>query len=526
MRNPVLLKNKFNYYKNSFLRHDLKSSITLLFVALPLCLGIALASGVPVYTGLIAGIVGGIVVSFISNSSLGVSGPAAGLVTICASAILELGSIDLLAIAIVIAGVLQLILGFFKLAGFSHFIPSPVIKGMLAAIGILLMTKQIPIIIGYNKPDFWSAELFNIFTFNHGFQHIKNLYQTSSFGVTIISVITVFILFILHNLTYQWSKNVPSAFVSVICGVLMAWLLNVFAPTLSLKSDHFIQLPQNIFSNIRLPDWHVMIQWSAQSALIWKTGVIICIVASLESLLSTIAIDKLDPFNRITNQNRELIAQGVGNTLSGLLGGLPITAVIVRGSANLEAGARSKLSAILHGIWLLLALLFALAFINKIPYGVLAVILIRTGYNLAKPAMFKDVYHQGKEQFLPFIVTIIAILFSDLLIGVLIGFIYAIYFMMKNQYKAGFIAIETPWNHTRKFELKFDQHVSFLNKRKLTEYLDKIPDYSMVELNGSQTSYFDRDILEIIQDYKSKAFRKHIELKLIEIPEVKTIGLH
>lgn len=495
-------------------------------MALPLCLGIALASGVPVYTGLTAGVIGGIVVSFISNSSLSVSGPAAGLVTICSSAILELGSIDLLAISIVIAGVLQIILGYFKLAGFSHFIPSPVIKGMLAAIGILLIAKQVPMVIGYNKPDFWSSELFNIFTFNHGFQHIKNLYQTSSSGVTIISVVTVFILFIWHNLKYKWSKNIPGAFVSVFCGVLMAWMLDEFTPSLSLKPDHYIQLPQNIFSNIRLPDWQVMIQWSAQSALIWKTGVLICIVASLESLLSIIAIDKLDPFNRITNQNRELIAQGVGNSISGFLGGLPITAVIVRGSANLEAGARSKMSAMLHGIWLLLALLFVVSFINKIPYAILAVILIRTGYNLAKPAMIKDVYRQGREQFLPFLVTIIAILFSDLLIGVLIGFIYAIYFIMKNQYKAGFIAIETRKNHSLKFELKFDQHVSFLNKRKLTEYLDKIPDYSMVELNGAQTTYFDRDILEIIQDYKSKAFRKHIELKLIEIPEVKTIGLH
>jgi MFS superfamily sulfate permease-like transporter len=253
---------------------------------------------------------------------------------------------------------------------------------------------------------------------------------------------------------------------------------------------------------------------------------IIFFVASLETLLSVEAIDKLDPYNRITPQNRELIAQGTGNLLSGLLGGLPITAVIVRSSANAEAGAKSKLSAFTHGVWLLLIVLFAVSLINMVPYCILAVILIRTGYNLAKPKMILGVYKQGREQFLPFIVTVIAILFTDLLVGVIIGIIYCIYFLIKHTYRAGFIVKEKKEGDSQYFIIDLALNVSFMNKKRISDLLDRIPQNSIVEINGADSVYIDNDILEIIQDYKSKAIRKNIKLQLTGIREVQNIELH
>jgi MFS superfamily sulfate permease-like transporter len=260
--------------------------------------------------------------------------------------------------------------------------------------------------------------------------------------------------------------------------------------------------------------------------LIWKNAVVICLIASLETLLSVEAIDKLDPYNRITPQNHELIAQGTGNLLSGLAGGLPITAVIVRSSANAEAGARTKASSFAHGLWLLLSLVLAIPLLNMIPYCVLAVILIRTGYNLAKPKMVLSIYKQGREQFIPFIVTVIAILFSDLLIGVCIGIIHSIYFMVKHTYRAGFVIREKQDGHSKQFIIELALNVSYLNKKKLIETLDRIPPYSIVVITGTKSVYIDYDILEIFQQYKSKARRKHIELVMKDVPEVATIELH
>lgn len=508
------------------MRHDLKASITVFFVALPLCLGISLASNTPVYSGLIAGIIGGLIVTLLSKSELSVSGPAAGLAAISTAAILDMGSIQFFFISVALAGVFQFLLGILKLGGFTHFIPSAVIKGMLAAIGILLISKQIPLVIGYDKPDFWRNELFNILTFDHGFKNIENLYYASSAGTVLMSGLALLVLILWKKYFSRRITVFPTSFITVLFGILMALAFQAWLPALELKSSHFVHIPEHVFSNILWPDFTVLWKSDHLSALIWKNAILICFVASLETLLSIAAIDKLDPMNRITPQNRELIAQGTGNFLSGLLGGLPITAVIVRSSANAEAGAKSKASSFLHGLWLLLAVLIALPLLNRIPYCILAILLIRTGYNLAKPRMILEVYHQGREQFLPFIITILAILFTDLLIGVLIGITYAIYFMFKHTYEAGFQLKQQHEGHLRKYIVDLDQHVSFLNKRRLSETLDRMEEYSLVEINGKDSSYIDRDILEIIQDYKSKAHRKHIQLTTVGIPEVKTIELH
>jgi MFS superfamily sulfate permease-like transporter len=516
-----MINRQAKFYFLSFLKYDFKASITVFFVALPLCLGISLASNAPVYSGIISGIVGGLIISVISRSELSVSGPAAGLTAICAAAIIQLGSINIFFMAVAVAGVLQILLGVFKLGGFTNFIPSAVIKGMLSAIGILLISKQIPLLIGYDEPGFWTNQLFNILTFNHAFEHLGNLYQNISTGAIIIVIVSFIILFIWEK--YLASKvPLPTSFILVFAGTLMAFAFKKLYPPLQLESSQYVNVPADILSNIKMPNLHAAIS----NAGVWRNAVLICFVASLETLLSIEAIDKLDPYNRITPQNRELVAQGVGNAVSGLLGGLPVTAVIVRSSANLEAGAKTRLSGFVHGLWLLLVILFATSLINLVPYCVLAVILVRTGYNLAKPTMVYAVYKQGREQFMPFIITVVAILFTDLLIGVLIGVVYAIYFIIKHTYRAGFVLKEKIEGMDKYFTIELALNVSFLNKKRVMEMLDKMPNNSTVEIIGTDSVYIDRDILEIFQDFKSKAHTKNIELLLRDIPEVETIEMH
>jgi MFS superfamily sulfate permease-like transporter len=516
-----LNRRKLKYYLFSFLKHDLKASITVFFVALPLCLGVALASNAPVISGLIAGIIGGLIIPIISKSELSVSGPAAGLTAICAAAITELGAIEIFFLSVAVGGLLQILLGVLKLGGFTQFIPSAVIKGMLAAIGIILISKQIPPLIGYDKPDFWSNELFNIITFNHAYSNIKSLFVHSSNGPILIAVLSFIFLSAWQKLLAKKLSFIPSSFVLVAFGVLMAFLLSYF-PLLSLDKDQFVTIPKNVLADIKLPYLEkIFSDWN-----IWRNAVVICFVASLETLLSVAAIDKLDPYNRITPPNRELIAQGTGNLFSGLIGGLPITAVIVRSAANAEAGAKTKLSAVTHGVWLLIAILLAIPIINFIPYCVLAVILVRTGYNLAKPRMIKGIYKQGKEQFLPFLITVVSILLTDLLIGVLIGIGYSIYFLVKHTYRAGFTITEKHEGHLKHYVIELALNVSFLNKKKIIQTLDKLPEYSIVEIQGSRSVYIDHDVLEIFHDFRSKAKTKYIQLILKDIPDVETIELH
>ena len=513
---------KTRFYFLSFLKHDFKASITVFFVALPLCLAISQASGAPFYSGLLAGILGGIVVSAISGSQLSVSGPAAGLTAICAAAIIHLGSIEIFFLSVALAGILQILLGLFKLGGFTHFIPSAVIKGMLTAIGIILITKQIPLLLGYDQPEYWSNELFNIFTLNSTFSHLGSLYKHSSAGAIIVAGLSLVFLIVWKNKLSKKVAFLPASFVTVVFGVILAFIINHYFPFIHLKPGHFVNIPKEIFAQVTFPKFNALPSNSA----IWETAVVICLVATMETLLSIEAIDKLDPQKRITPQNRELIAQGTGNFLSGLLGGIPITAVIVRSAANAEAGGKTKLSGIAHGLWLLLVVLFAIPLVNLIPFSVLAVILIRTGYNLAKPKMIRAVYKQGREQFLPFIVTVIAILFTDILKGVLIGMVYSIYFLIKHTYKAGYMIKEKKNGHISHFTIELAMNVSFLNKKRILDMLDKIPVYSTVEIIGTDSVYIDNDILEIFQDYKMKAHDRHIELILKDVPEVETIRLH
>ena len=517
-----LIPRKTQFYLTSFLKHDLKASITVFFVALPLCLGVSLASGAPIYTGLISGILGGLVVPLISKSPLSVSGPAAGLTAICAAAITDLGSLELFFVAVAISGLLQILIGIFRLGGFTHFIPSAVIKGMLAAIGIILISKQIPLLIGYDKPDFWRHTFFNVFTFRHGFDDITDLLAQVSTGAILVAGISLLVLMIWKKTFANKFPFLPTSFITVVIGVLLALALDKLVPALALKPSQFVVIPADSLSNFSMPDFGQ----AFGNSEVWKTAVVICFVATLETLLSIAAIDKIDPANRITPQNRELVAQGTANFLAGVVGGLPITSVIVRSSANAEAGARTRLSALTHGVWILLTMLFAVSIVNYIPYCVLAVILIRTGYNLAKPKMIVAIYNQGREQLLPFVVTVGAILFTDLLIGIAIGSAYAVYFLIKHTYRAGFTVSEHKEGHTMHYVIRLALNVSFLNKSRIQQLLESIPAYAILEIDGSHSVYIDHDILEIIQQFRAKARHRHIELMTKGIPEVETIEVH
>ena len=509
---------KTSFYLYSFLKYDLKASVTVFFVALPLCLGVALASGVPLMSGLIAGVVGGIVLPLISKSELSVSGPAAGLTAICSVAVVELQQTFFL--AVVLAGFLQVLLGAFRLGGFTHLIPSAVIKGMLAAIGIILISKQIPSLIGYDEPNFWSNEFFNIITLNHVYSNIQSLFKNISLGAIIISALALSFFVIWEKYFAEKYPLIPASFIVVVLGIGLAQIFNLIGSWLAIEPILFVNIPRKI--DLFVPEWGTLFM----NGKIWTNAVVIALVASLETLLSVEAIDKLDPYNRITPQNRELVGQGLANTISGFLGGLPITAVIVRSAANAEAGAKTRFSAFAHGIWLLLAVFFATDILNLIPFCVLAVILLRTGYKLARPETFIFLYKQGREQFYPFMVTILAILFTDLLIGVGIGIAYAVYFLVKHTYRAGY-SIKVQEKYGQKYyRIELALNVSFLNKKRIIEILDQIPPEAIVNIIGTRSVYIDRDILEVFEKFKSKAQHRNIHLTLTDIPEVKVMEFH
>ncbi|KYG71715.1 MFS superfamily sulfate permease-like transporter [Roseivirga ehrenbergii] len=516
-----------NMFSKENLKSDMLSSVVVFLVALPLCLGIALASGAPLFSGLIAGIVGGIVVGMLSKSSLSVSGPAAGLVVIVLSAIDDLGGFQGFLLAVVMAGIIQVALGYLKAGIIGLYFPSPVIKGMLAAIGLILILKQVPHLIGFDADAFGEMEFMqqdgsNTLSFLvSSFDHIY-------LGSLIVGLISLFILiawgsnFIKQN---KFLKGVPGGIIVVTIGVLINYLFGVFYPDLSISGDHMVNIPvisglDSLGAVFQFPDFSLLTNIN-----VYITAFTLAIVASLETLLCVEAMDKLDPHKRRTPQNAELKAQGVGNIVSGLIGGLPITAVIVRGSANIEAGAKSKMSAIFHGILLLIAVAIFPTIMNMIPLASLAAILIVVGFKLTKPALYKQQFKLGREQFVPFITTVVAILFTDLLIGILIGMAVGIFYILKANYKVPYHYEEEKQVSTNnsKIRLELSEHVSFLNKASLQLTLEHLPHNSNVILDGSRSTKIDYDALEVIYNFKESAHEKNITLELINIPTGSTV---
>ncbi len=512
------LDRTFKYYWLMFKKHDFAAGLTVFLVALPLCLGVALASGAPLYSGILSGIIGGIVVSVISGSQLAVSGPAAGLTTLVSVAIISLGNFETFLLAVIIAGLFQILIGVLKLGVFASYFPSSVIKGMMAAIGIILISKQIPLALGYHQPDFWTSGFIQIFTSKNFLGNLAEFNSNITRSAVLISAISLAILIFLKQPKNKKFNIIPASLVVVIFGIVINYLLTYFGSSYALKTNQLVSIPSNIFAEIKFPDFSKILSNSE----IWKDGILIGILATLETLLCIEAMDKLDKHNRITPVNRELIAQGVGNFLCGILGAIPLTAVVVRGSANIQAGAKTKVSAFVHGVFLLLSVLLIPFLINLIPYASLSAILILTGFGLTKLRIYKSLFKLGLKQFIPFISTIIIILVTDLLIGVSIGLLISVYYIIKENFKENYNLEKNHLQGLDYYTLKLHSNVTFLNKVEIKNTLDKVPPYSELTIDGSDVHFIDYDVLEIISDFVTKAHDRHIELKLINIQIVET----
>lgn len=504
-----------------YLRHDLPAGLVVFLVALPLCLGIALASGAPLFSGIIAGMVGGIVVALFSRSALSVSGPAAGLTVIVHSAITTLGDYDVFLLAVVLAGLIQIALGFLKAGIIGYYFPSNVIKGMLAAIGIILILKQIPHAVGYdvdNEGDFDFIQADGENTFSEIVNSINHIHP----GAMIIAAISLAILILWEQpfvRKYSFSKIIPGALIAVIVGILVNEWFGYSQSPLYLTGDKLVRLPvaesaSGFLYQFTLPDFSAFANFQ-----VYLVAFTIAIIASIESLLSVEAVDKLDPYKRNTPANRELKAQGLGNFVSGLIGGLPLTAVIVRSSANVHAGAKTKLSAVIHGVLLLGSVIGLASVLNKIPLACLAALLLVVGYKLARISLFKSMYRLGWDQFLPFIITVIAIQFSDLLRGIAIGMAVSVFFILRNNYRRSHYYHTEDHHEGEKITIQLAEDVTFLNKGSILSALDSLPPNSSVVIDGSKSHNIDMDVLEIIHDFKSAATLKKIRLELKNIPD-------
>lgn len=518
---------------NDFLKNiksDLSASVVVFLVALPLCLGLGLAStGRPdlVFSGIIAGMVGGIVVGYLSGSPLGVSGPAAGLVVIVLGALQTLGSFEALLLAIFLAGVIQVIAGFLKAGIIGYYFPSSVIKGMLAAIGLTLILKEIPHALGYDK-DFMGDFALEQADGHNTFSEIYYAVIYNSPGAIIISIVSIALLIIFEQ---QFIKRItlfnflPGALFVVVAGVLLNLMFQGIQPDWVLAGEHLVQLPVaasagEFVSFFRLPDFTAL-----NNPDVYIAAITLAIVASIETLLCVEATDKLDPYKRNTPTNRELKAQGVGNMLSGLIGGLPVTQVIVRSSANITAGARSKWSAIFHGLTLLLSAIFIPRILNLIPLASLAAVLLMVGYKLSRISLYRTMYKLGWDQFVPFIATVVGILVTDLLKGIAIGMVFAIFYILRTNYRHSYFYKKETTGDGDVVQLRLSEEVTFLNKASIQMTLENLPKNSRVVIDGSHSIEIDHDVLELIQDFKLHAApTKNITVETIGIRQVALNG--
>ncbi|MFC7356060.1 SulP family inorganic anion transporter [Jejudonia soesokkakensis] len=501
----------------SKIKNDLPASIVVFFVALPLCLGIALASGAPLFSGLIAGIVGGIVVGALSGSQIGVSGPAAGLAAIVLTAIGTLGGYENFLVAVVIGGAMQILFGILKAGVIGYYFPSSVIKGMLTGIGIIIILKQIPHFFGYDanpEGDFAFFQVDGENTFSEIFVALNSI----SLGATIVAVVGLAILLLWSSVLAKKAKIfqiIQGPLVAVVFGIIY-FVLTKNNAVYGISSDHLVSVPvpddfDSFIGQFSFPNFSVI-----SSADVWIVAFTIALVASLETLLCVEATDKLDPEKRVTPTNRELLAQGTGNMISGMIGGLPITQVIVRSSANIQSGGKTKLSAIIHGFFLLISVIIIPTILNMIPLSVLAAVLLIVGYKLAKPSTFKAMYKAGWKQFVPFIVTIVGIVFTDLLIGIGLGLAVGIVIVLLKSYQnSHFLHIEDKSNGKHKINMTLAEEVTFFNKGAILKELDSLPRDTFLELDVRKTRYLDNDIIEILDDFAFKAKERNIDIKII-----------
>lgn len=498
------MKN-IEFYKN--LKSDFPASVVVFFVAIPLCLGIALASGAPLFSGLISGIIGGIVVGLISGSQVGVSGPAAGLAAIVLTAITSLGSFETFLLAVVLGGVIQLLLGLFKAGIIGYYFPSSVIRGMLTGIGLIIIIKQIPYFVGYNKTIVGASN-----------EVSTSLLSQISLGATIVAIISMAILLFWEKVLSKKAKIftlIQGPLVAVVFGIIYTFFTKG-EKTLGIAQENLVNVPKitdlsGLLSNFTFPNFSAISQQE-----VWIVGFTIALVASLETLLCAEATDKLDRQKRVTPKNRELVAQGIGNVLSGLIGGLPITQVIVRSSANIQSGGKTKLSAVLHGFLLLISVMAIPGLLNMIPLSVLASILLIVGYKLAKPQLFKTMYLLGWKQFLPFITTVVGIVTTDLLMGIFIGLVIGVGFILIDSYKNSHaLIVDHSEEGKNRYRISFAEEVTFINKEPVLRELERLPESAQLELDVKKTKFLDFDILEIINDFMQTHSQKKIHIKVI-----------
>lgn len=499
------------------IKNDFPASIVVFFVALPLCLGIALASGAPLFSGVIAGIIGGTVVGALSGSKIGVSGPAAGLAAIVLTAIGTLGGYENFLVAVVLGGIIQLVFGLLKAGIIGYYFPSSVIKGMLTGIGIIIILKQIPHFFGYDaEPE--GADSFIEASGENTFSAILNIFDNITIGSMIIGFVGLAILLLWDKVLSKKGKIfklIQGPLVTVVVGIIY-FVATQGSETFSIQASHLVSvpIPDNVASFLEqftFPNFNAI-----TNPEVWVTAFTIALVASLETLLCVEATDKLDPHKNVTPTNRELLAQGTGNILSGLVGGLPVTQVIVRSSANIQSGGRTKMSAIIHGLLLLISVILIPNLLNKIPLSVLAAILLVVGYKLAKPALFKQMYTLGWKQFVPFIITVLGIVFTDLLTGISLGLaVGVVVILIKSYQNSHFLHIEDKSNGLHKIKMTLAEEVTFFNKGAILKELDSLPKDTQLELDVTKTRYLDNDIIEILEDFAYKAKERNINIKLI-----------
>lgn len=507
------MTKKINLFAN--LKSDFASGLVVFLVALPLCLGIAMASGAPLFSGIISGVIGGIVVGYLSQSHISVSGPAAGLTAIVLTAITDLGSFDVFLSAVLIAGVIQLVLGFIKAGSISNYFPTNVIEGMLAGIGIIIIMKQLPHAVGFDA-DFEGDQSFIQSDGGNTLSSLFNVLNYVQLGAILITLTSLIILIAWDKVSFlKKMKLIPGALVAVIIGIILNQIFINTGSSLAISKNHLVSLPvPNSIEELK----NIIVTPNLSGFLnpkIWVVGVTIAIVASIETLLCIEAADRMDIQKRYTNTNVELKAQGIGNIVSSLLGGLPMTSVVVRSSANNNAGAKSKMSAIIHGVLLLISVLTVPMLLNKIPLATLAAVLLLVGYKLAKPATFIHFWHKGKYQFVPFIATLVAVVFTDLLKGVALGMIISVIFILKGNLKRAYVFRKEEYADGDVIHIDLAQEVSFLNKAAIKETLNSIPENSKVIIDAKDTIYIAHDILDLIHEFKTiRAKEAHIKVKL------------
>ncbi len=511
---------KFNL---DYLKTDILSGVVVFLVALPLCLGIALASGAPLFSGIIAGVIGGIMVGLLSNSQLSVSGPAAGLAAIILTAISTLGDYPTFLLAVVLAGLFQIWLGLVKAGTISNYFPSNVIDGMLTAIGIIIIMKQLPHAVGYDLDNEGDIFFIEKGAGHNTFSSVIDAINYSQMGAVIICLVSLAILIAFNKVAFlKQLKVVPGALIAVIAGILLNELFKMTNPALVIGQEHLVNLPvatsfDGFIAQFTTPNFGAI-----TNPKVWITAATIAVVASIETLLCIEAADKMDSLKRYTNTNTntELLAQGAGNILSGLLGGLPMTSVIVRTSANVNSGARTKISTIAHGVFLLLAVVLIPTVLNKIPLACLAAVLLMIGYKLASPTIFKTMWDNGRYQFVPFIVTVLAVVFTDLLKGVAIGLVVSVFYLLRANLRLPYFYKKETEEESHTITMKLAQEVSFLNKAAIKETLKNLPSNSKVVIDATDTAYIDYDVQQLVKDFLAFGSKdKNIVVELIGFAE-------